>query len=181
MQVYLTKLISLLNRIYFGIWGVSIPDSVSIGRNVSISKGFFIKKGDVNIGESCELSKGTVLKAYGGEINIGRNSYVGEYAVIYGHGGVEIGENVLIAMHTTIVSSNHKIPQKNTLIRSLGDVLLPVKIGNDVWIGAGVKILGNVNIGDGCIIGAGAVVTKDLPPYAIAVGVPAKIIDFRND
>ena len=181
MLLYLAKLISLLNRAYFSLCGIYIPNSVSIEKNVSISKGFSSKKGTITIGESCEISKGSILKAYGGEISISRNSYVGEYVVIYGHGGVQIGENVLIAMQVSIVSSNHGIPSKNILIRSLGDVLLPVKIGNDVWIGAGAKILGNVNIGDGCVIGAGAVVTKDLPPYAIAIGVPAKIIGFRND
>lgn len=84
-------------------------------------------------------------------------------------------------MHTCIVSSNHTVPIKGTLTRSQPDILLPVKIGNDVWIGAGAKILGGVTIGDGCVIGAGAVVTKTLPPFAIATGVPAQITGYRND
>ncbi len=54
-----------------------------------------------------------------------------------------------------------------------------VKIGNDVWIGSNVSILQGINVGDGAIIGAGAVVTKDVPPYAIVVGVPAKLIRYR--
>ena len=57
----------------------------------------------------------------------------------------------------------------------------PVFIGNDVFIGANVTILDGVTIGDGAVIGAGAVVTKDIPPYAIAVGVPAKTIKYRFD
>lgn len=181
MQLYLTRLISFCYRIYFRLFGIMIPSSVTIGRNVFISKGFSTKKGTITVGAGSELLKGSVLKAYGGEINIGKKTYVGEYVVIYGHGNVWIGDNVLIAMQAIIVSSNHDIPSKHTLIRSQGDILLPVHIGNDVWIGAGAKILGNVNIGDGCVVGAGAVVTKDLPPYAIAVGVPAKIIGYRND
>ena len=56
----------------------------------------------------------------------------------------------------------------------------PVSIGNDVWIGGRVIILPGVNIGDGCIIGAGAVVTKDIPSYCVAVGVPAKVVRHRG-
>jgi acetyltransferase-like isoleucine patch superfamily enzyme len=83
-------------------------------------------------------------------------------------------------MHTCIVSSNHTIPSKNELIRSKPDVLLPVTIGSDVWIGAGCKILGGVTIGDGCVVGAGSVVTKSLPPYSISVGNPAKVVKYRE-
>jgi acetyltransferase-like isoleucine patch superfamily enzyme len=156
--------------------GINIKQHVIVHRLVSISRGFSNhKKGRVNISSHCELSRGVVLKAYGGEINIGQNSFLGEYVVIYGHGGVEIGTNTLIAMHSCIVSSNHTVPDQNTLIRSQPDILLPVKIGNDVWIGAGAKILGGVEIGDGCVIGAGAVVTKSLTPYSIAYGNPAQV------
>ncbi|GGG96983.1 hypothetical protein GCM10007422_08580 [Pedobacter zeae] len=135
----------------------------------------------MTIGDYCEITKGCILKAYGGSIKLATNVFVGEYTVIYGHGGVSIGENTLIAMHTCIVSSNHTIPNKMTIIRSQPDILLPVKIGNDVWIGAGAKILGGTTVGNGAIIGAGSVVSKDIPPYAIAVGIPAKVIGYRND
>ena len=162
--------------------GISIKSTVNISLSSQISKGFLNgKKGDINIEEQCELCKGVVIKAYGGKVQIAKNTFLGEYVCIYGHGGVTIGSNTLIAMHTCIVSSNHTIPKKDVLIRSQGDILLPVVIGNDVWIGAGCKILGGVTIGNGSVIGAGSVVTKDLPPYAIAVGVPAKIIKYRND
>jgi virginiamycin A acetyltransferase len=57
--------------------------------------------------------------------------------------------------------------------------LIPCKIGGDVWIGARAVILGGVKIGHGAVIGAGAIVTKDIPPHAIAVGVPAKVVRYR--
>ncbi|GAB2698884.1 hypothetical protein GCM10027037_24070 [Mucilaginibacter koreensis] len=139
------------------------------------------QKGQVIIGQGCELSRGVILKAYGGKIEIAAHTFLGEYVTVYGHGGVTIGSHTLIAMHTCIVSSNHTIPGKNALIRSMGDILLPVQIGDDVWIGAGVKILGGVTIGNGAVIGAGSVVTKDIPDYAIAIGVPAKVTGYRND
>lgn len=132
------------------------------------------------IDANCDLSHGVIIKAYGGQVTIGQNTFLGDHVVIYGHGGVQIGSNTLIAMHTCIISSNHTVPGKDILIRSQPDILLPVKIGNDVWIGAGAKILGGVTIGDGCVVGAGAVVTKDLPPYSIAIGVPAKVTGIRE-
>jgi acetyltransferase-like isoleucine patch superfamily enzyme len=166
----------------FKLFGVTIKKNVIIKPGVVISKGFLNgSKGGVTVNENCELSRGVILKAFGGQIVIGTNTFLGEYVVVYGHGGVEIGDNTLIAMHTCIVSSNHEVPPKNITIRSKPDILMPVKIGRDVWIGAGCKILGGVTIGDGCVIGAGAVVTKSLPPYAIAMGLPAKITGYRND
>jgi len=176
------NMISVLYTLILRIFGIKIGKAVMIHPFVFVSKGWGNDScGIVQIDSACEISRGSVLKAHGGKIHIARNTFLGEYVCIYGHGNVEIGENTLIAMHTCIVSSNHTIPRKDVLIRSQGDILMPVKIGNDVWIGAGAKILGNVNIADGCVVGAGAVVTKDLPPYAIAVGVPAKIIGYRND
>jgi acetyltransferase-like isoleucine patch superfamily enzyme len=65
------------------------------------------------------------------------------------------------------------------MIRNCEDVLKPTKIGKDVWIGANAVILGGVTIGNGCVIGAGSVVTKDLPPYSVAMGVPAKVVRSR--
>ncbi|MCX6954207.1 MAG: acyltransferase [Verrucomicrobia bacterium] len=111
---------------------------------------------------------------------IGHNVFVGPYAVIYGHGGVEIGDDTLISMHCRILSSNHALPPPSVAIRTQPDTRLPTKIGRDVWLGAGVTVLGGVTIGDCCIVGAGAVVTADLPPNSIAVGVPAKVIRQRT-
>jgi acetyltransferase-like isoleucine patch superfamily enzyme len=99
--------------------------------------------------------------------------------VIYGHGGVKIGEYTLVSMHCTILSSNHAIPAVGTLIRDVADELLPTKIGRDVWIGANAVILGGVTIGDGAVVAAGAVVTKDVEAGVVVAGVPAREIRKR--
>ena len=82
-------------------------------------------------------------------------------------------------MQVTILSSNHVIPDRTRHIRWEKSELLPTKIGRDVWIGANAVILGGVTIGEGCVIGAGAVVTKNIPAYNLAKGIPAKAVQIR--
>ena len=136
--------------------------------------------GAVRIGAGTEIGAGVELNPWNGRIAIGRRVFLGPYVVVYGHGGVEIGDHTLISMHCCIVSSNHTVPSRGHMIRDEPDVMRPTKIGRDVWLGAGVKVLGGVTIGDGCVVGAGAVVTGDLPAYAIAVGVPARVVGERS-
>jgi acetyltransferase-like isoleucine patch superfamily enzyme len=135
--------------------------------------------GKVTVGDACELNQCVELNPFGGSIRIARRVWLGPYVVIYGQGGVEIGEQTLISMHCTILSSNHAIPARGTLIRGVADDLLPTKIGRDVWIGANAVILGGVTIGDGAVVAAGAVVNRDVDPGAIVAGVPAREIRKR--
>jgi len=176
------KLISIVYYLYFKFRGIGLSKKIILRPLVTLSKGWLgDREGKIVIKDDCELSRGVVVNAYGGIVVLGESVFLGEYVVIYGHGGVEVGANTLIAMHTCIVSSNHTIPGKAILIRSQGDILLPVKIGSDVWIGANVTILGGVTIGDGCVVAAGSVVTRDIPPYAIAMGAPARVTNYRHD
>jgi acetyltransferase-like isoleucine patch superfamily enzyme len=96
-------------------------------------------------------------------------------------GGVTIGNHTRIACHTVIVASNHNFDDVTKNIHEQGVNAKGVVIGNDVWIGAGVRILDGVHIGDHVVIGAGSVVTKDIPENAIAVGVPARVIRKRGE
>jgi acetyltransferase-like isoleucine patch superfamily enzyme len=164
-------------------YGAELSDGVVLGPQVQVSRGWSPSNGSgrIRVGARCRLEVGAVLHAYGGFITLAENTFVGPYAVIYGHGGVSIGENTLISMHCRILSSEHTIPDAATLIRSQPDILKPTQIGSDVWLGAGVSVLGGVSIGDGCVVGAGAVVTRDLPPRSIALGVPARITGQRGD
>jgi acetyltransferase-like isoleucine patch superfamily enzyme len=126
-----------------------------------------------------ELGEFTLLNAYNGCIEIGINTHIGPFACIYGQGNVTIADNVLIGPGAKILSSNHSI-EKHIPIRFQPDLLKPTVIKNDVWIGANAVILGGVTIETGAIVGAGSIVTKDIPSYAVALGNPAKIVKYRE-
>ena len=169
-----------LRLIGLGLHGVNLPASTRLERGVGFQPGVArSQRGLISAGDNCQFSTGALLHAYGGSIKLGTNVFLGPYAIIYGHGGVVIGDGTLVSMHCRILSSNHTVPPLGTTIRSQPDVLRPTAIGRDVWFGAGVTVLGGVTIGDGCVVGAGAVVTKDLPPGAIAHGVPAVVRGTR--
>lgn len=95
-------------------------------------------------------------------------------------GGVKIGNGVRIAAHCVIVPSNHIYSDPNEYIYKQGMSCKGITIEDDVWIGAGVKVLDGITIAKGCVIGANAVVSKSTEPYGIYVGVPAKKIKSRR-
>lgn len=151
----------------------------NLGRGFEQSLRPAASSGKIALGESCWIEQGAVLWAFDGSIELGPSVFIGPHAVIYGHGGVTIGERTLVSMHCCIVSSNHGVPAAGVPIRDQPDLLLPAKIGRDCWLGAGAIVLGGVTLGEGCVVGAGSVVTKDLPPNSIAVGTPARVIGQR--
>lgn len=111
---------------------------------------------------------------YGYNIEIGENFYSNHNLVILDGAKVEIGDNVFIAPNCCITTAGHPI---NIDERNRGlEYAYPIKIGNNVWIGAGVNILPGVTIGDNVTIGAGSVVNKSIPANSIAVGNPCKVI-----
>ncbi len=160
--------------------GIQCGRNCTIGNSTDFDLGRAQGKwGILEIGDQVTLSKGVILHSYGGSITIADHVFLGPNTIIYGHGGVKIGKDSLIAMNCVILSSNHTICQRDRCIRDQPDIPLPTVIGEDVWLGGGVTVLGGVTIGDGCVVGAGAVVCQDLPPYSIAVGIPAKVIRTR--
>jgi len=117
----------------------------------------------------------------GGVIKIGNDSYIGTYSCIHAyHGVIEIGNDVLIAGHVYIHSSNHRFSDPSIPIRLQGNIPNTVRIDDDVWIGANATILPGVHIGKGAVVGGGAVVTKDVMPYTVVAGVPARVIRMRG-
>ncbi|HAU37774.1 MAG TPA: transferase [Phycisphaerales bacterium] len=180
IRVLLTSPISiarvLLGRLCLRCRGVRFGSHLDLEGPVQVGTGKNIRLGDhVRLGKDVYFGAWT-----DGRLSIGDNSYVGRGTVILANQSVQIGTDCLIAPGCHITDANHGIAP-NELIRKQPLDVKPVRIGNDVWIGAGCSILPGVTIGDGAVIGARAVVTKDIPPGAIAVGVPAKVIRYRAD
>jgi len=134
----------------------------------------------ITIGDNCMIYQHTILQTGGGTIKIGSDCMIKPFCVIHGLGGVVIGNYVLIASSSAIIAQTHVFSEVSTPIVLQGDIGEGIIIEDDVWIGYGVKILGGVTIGTGSVIGAGAVVTKDIPPFSVAAGVPAKVLRSRK-
>ena len=142
----------------------------------------------IKIGHDCTIGRFLVLTAYDSfnqeafapEIIIGDNCSIGDSAHITAINRIIVGNNFLAGKNILITDNSHgrsdgkkiSIPPLKRHLYSSG----PVIIGDNVWIGDKVSILPNVSIGDGCVIGTNAVVTKNVPPYSLVVGNPAKII-----
>ncbi|OGO40843.1 MAG: hypothetical protein A2Z04_07420 [Chloroflexi bacterium RBG_16_57_9] len=98
---------------------------------------------------------------------------------VNGFGGLTIGDRSIIGPYCMIHTANHELDPSKPF-QQKGWVKAPVSIGKDCWIGMGVAILPGVTLGDGVVVGAGSVVTKDLPAYSVAVGNPCKVIKQRE-
>lgn len=109
-------------------------------------------------------------------LSIGDNSALGLNCYLSCLDKVEIGARVLMGPEVMIFTSNHIWNPVSRSFVNQGDVRAPVKIGDDTWIGARSIILSGVNVGAGCTLAAGSVVTKDVPDYSIVAGIPAKVI-----
>ncbi|MBM2829430.1 MAG: Acetyltransferase (isoleucine patch superfamily)-like protein [Gammaproteobacteria bacterium] len=116
-----------------------------------------------------------------GYVHIGRDSGIGQGAILYGNGGLSIGNNVMIAGQCFVVASSHNFDNPTRSISEQGYSAKGITIEDNVWIGAGVKILDGVTIGNGAIVGANAVVTHSIQPNIKVAGVPAREIKTRHE
>ena len=125
--------------------------------------------GDYSVIESFACIKNAV-----GDVMIGNHTRIGLHNTIIGP--VEIGSHVNLAQGITVTALNHNFDDTQKRIDEQGVSTIPVTIEDDVWIGANAVILPGVTIGNHCVVAAGAVVTKDVPPHSLVAGVPAKVI-----
>lgn len=134
----------------------------------------------ITFGDNLILGQVFISVAPDSHLRIGNNCGINDYSFIVSNYGVTIGDNVMIAEHVSIRDADHVFDDADLPIIQQGFVGAPIIIEDDVWIGRGVAILKGVRIGRGAVIGANAVVNQDVPPYAIAVGVPARAIKMRK-
>lgn len=161
------------------------PESIELGPACRVGdyvriQGAYRGSGSVRLGSGCNIGDFAAIVSFAGDIRFGNNCSINAFCMIYGHGGLTVGNDVRIATHTVIVPANHVTIDPDAPIRSQGMQTLGISVGDDVWIGAGVTVLDGVSIGRGAVIAAGAVVTKPVPPGEIWGGVPARRISDRG-
>lgn len=188
----------LRNFVYKSIFGY-------MGSQVFIQHGVeFINTSGIEIGNGVYLFKGVRLDAKGHPnnrihlgnrvaiernvdigsledtcIHIDEDTFIAPDVCISGPGDIKIGKHCMIAAHSGIYANNHVFTDPLSPIRLQGVTRKGIVIEDDCWLGHGVTVLDGVTIGQGSVIGAGAVVNKDIPPFSVAVGIPARVIKSR--
>ena len=162
-----------------------LGDHVLIDDRVLIHQGIYqgVKGGEVKFGRCVRIMRDVIIQTGdGGRVEIGDETYIHPRCILSGYkGSIVIGKSVQVAANCAFYPYNHGvtpgIPMDRQPLTSSGDVI----VGDEAWIGTAVIILDGVRIGKGAVIGAGSVVTRDIPDNAIACGVPAKVVKMRGD
>ncbi|WP_102353855.1 acyltransferase [Vibrio cyclitrophicus] len=134
------------------------------------------ENGQFHIGEDSRIHRFGKIATLGGEIAIGSETTIGDHATFLGNGQIKIGDRVMFADNTKIVAFQHQYENAHEPISKQPTTPAKVYIGDDSWIGINVTIVGDVEIGCHCVIAAGSVVTKSIPDFSVAAGIPAKVI-----
>lgn len=157
---------------------------IHLGHGAYLDQGVYLHAcpNGIKIGKNTIVMHGAVLHVYNfrdlphAAINIGRDSLIGEYTVIRGQGGVQIGDRVYTSPFTQIIAVNHVFIDPDRPFIEQGITADGIVIDDDVWLGSGAIITDGVHIGKGAVVAAGAVVTEDVLPHTVVAGVPAKTV-----
>ncbi|MCK5161920.1 MAG: acyltransferase [Candidatus Aureabacteria bacterium] len=124
----------------------------------------------------------TASLRWGKNISLGKNSHINQYCCVWAseNSKIVMGDNLLMGPGVKVFSSNHTFKDVNIPMNIQSYQEKDIIIGDNVWLGANVVVVAGVKIGDGSIVAAGAVVTKDIPSYSIAGGIPARVIKQRK-
>ncbi len=155
-----------------------IPCRNKSGGILNSAKRFMLKGIFKHVGTNVNI-RPNIKFAVGYNISIGNDSGLGEECFLQDLAEINIGNFVLMAPYVMVLTANHCM-KRDELIMNQGIEASGVSIGDDVWIGIRAIILPGVQIGKGAVVAAGAVVTRDVEPYSIVAGVPAKKIGERN-
>jgi len=183
----------LLNRLRFpDVRAGILAEIVSVGSFIrgkgtvvgAFSRIYVGSGGEVQLGDRVMLGRNVHLQTQGGRIEIGSGTSVQDDCRLYGD--VSLGDDCILAPNVYASSGNHAFADRPHLPIVLQEAMAPqesrrIEVGDDCWIGINAVIMRGVTVGNGAIIGAGAVVTRDVAPYAIMAGVPARAIGTRLD
>ncbi len=158
-------------------WRMHLSGMLFLGSRVAIQIG---KRGRIGFGRWVWIGHGTKLRCHEGEIYIGSKTVMGQDCTLSAYRHIHVGEQCIFADHVMLIDFDHSVVDVEVPVRRQGIYMRDVDVGSNVWIGHGAMILRGVSVGDNAIIGAGAVVTKDVPPNAVAAGVPARVIRMRE-
>lgn len=161
------------------------PHKIEIGDNVIIDDNCLLDaKGrdntGIRIGHNAFLGRNSILSCKNGDIVIGDNVNIGFNSEVFSGSRVVLGNDTLVAAYCYFIGGDHVVTDIDTAVTHQGSESRGITVGEKCWFGAGVKVLDGVKVGANSIIGTGAVVTKDIPEYAIAVGLPAKVVRDRR-
>jgi acetyltransferase-like isoleucine patch superfamily enzyme len=150
---------------------------VFLGRDVGCSREGVRR---LVLGALCHIGDGCRLRAHEGTLRIGPKAVLAGRVTVNCYLDVSIGAKALVADDVHITDFDHRFADLTLPIKNQGIVKAPVRIGADSWIGTKATVLRGVDVGEGSVIGANSAVTKDIPPYSVAAGVPARVVRFRR-
>jgi acetyltransferase-like isoleucine patch superfamily enzyme len=153
--------------------GVVVDDLVVLDAKGTTNQG-------IRIGEGVFLGRGTILSCKDGDIVLGDHTNVGFHCEVFSGSSVTVGRHGLFAAYTYLVGGGHDLAGTETPVVEQARTSLGIALGDDVWLGAGAKVMDGVRIGSHVAVGAGAVVTRDLPDGVVAVGIPARVVRERG-
>jgi acetyltransferase-like isoleucine patch superfamily enzyme len=161
------------------------PHKIHIGSNVVVDDNCLLDaKGESNrgirIGNGVFIGRNTILSCKNGDIELDDGANIGFNCELFSASRVRIGANVLMAAYTYVIGGDHDFSDPSRPVLEQARVSAGVDIGAGAWLGAGAKILDGVTIGEHAVIGAAAVVRDSVPPHAVAVGIPARVVSART-
>jgi acetyltransferase-like isoleucine patch superfamily enzyme len=162
------------------------PGKIRLGDDVVVDDLVVLDaKGETNrgitVGSGVFLGRGTILSCKDGDIVLGDHVNIGFYSEIFSGSSVTVGAYGLFAAYTYLVGGGHEFDRSGVPVVEQGRQSKGIALGENVWLGAGVKVMDGVRIGRDVVIGAGGVVTEDLPDGVVAVGVPARVVRRRDE
>ena len=161
-----------------------VPRRIFLGDGVVLGEGCLLDantpQGRIELQDGVRLSPGTYIVVGRGQLAIGPMSHVGPRCLMYGTRGIQIGSGVSLANNVQLICGNHTFARRDIPIRAHPVEGAPIVIEDDVQVGASAIVLGGTTLGRGSVVGAGSVVTRSLPPYSLAQGIPARVVGLRD-